>query len=979
MAIGPLETFVFPGVFTRTITEAPGASAAGDIRFPAIIGVGFEQIRISDFEMIRGSSAIADNLILEEEVSGEAISSTDKGWTNGAQGTANKFRVENFPIVTGDGTGKVATLPKNVIVTVNGESVAVNAVNGITGEVTLVEIPTETDVVRVNYYFKRRDTYVENENLSFQADGTAVNFKVKNSRIVKGNNGGQSATDADIGISVDILYNPNTAVPGDEYVKTVPVIQVKVDSVITPVVALDGAHGIFSLGTAPTLGATVTVSYFANTWQDTYDILPAAKVNTLIKCGLSSDTSDFSIGQDCILAGDNRLHWGTSYQTSAGIYTAGSTPLVNNVVASLTDTRVFGRVSVPTVAATDISGNPLTDLDGNILNRDGNKSFQLTSYPVDGTGTNTATEDVNNLIAYVGPDWLTAYTSGPVTVTKIVGNTVTLEVAPSQGAEDKVYVTYYESLILDDAWTITNELSGGVGVGRYSIVSRFNGAALDTNLKAGGTIPPVYAGSGAVNVQVDPIVAGVEDITVTFDGIGGFTVTSTGRTGTGTTNTGSQGKTYIDPVTGFRVTFANIAEGFAPVNGDTVLYEVGNPLAIPAQQSWFTAKTDVVRAVPGINLTIASTAGGILDNTGDTVVLETFNKSGNEPNVGDSYYVTFDKDKTDYTAKYYTEMREVYRDFGPLDVTNKVVVGANLAFMNGARAVAIKQILKETGEPDASYQSYVDGIDSFDEPLANGQKPSFIQPMTTDPRIHAYLKSTNAIQSSIKYRNERTSVVGFAFGTTPESAIQQCKAIKSEKLTPVYPEAAVISIPDAFGNEVQYLVDGSFIAVAVAGLDCSPATDIATPLTNKTIVGFDRLYRRMDEVTAALVANAGCTTIDQLGNLLRIKMYLTSDLSNALTRDPRIVEVKHYVQQGIRRNLDQYIGQKNLPSIIPQITNTVNSYFSILKSTDIIVDYKGIRVAQNPNEPSTVDVEVFYSPVFPLNWIIVTLNLRQSI
>jgi hypothetical protein len=978
MAIGPLETFVFPGVFTRTITEAAGTSAAGDIRFPAIIGVGFEQIRVSDFEMIRGSSAIADNLILEEAITGTAISTTDSGWVGGAQGTVNTFRVASFPIVTGDGTGKVATLPRNVIVTVNGESVAVNAVNGLTGEVTLVEIPSVNDVVRANYYFKRRDTYNENESVSFQADGSTVNFKVLNSRIVKGNNGGQSATDADISAYVDILYNPNPAVVGDEYTKTVPVIQVKVNSVITTITALDGAHGIFTLGTAPALGATVTVTYFSSLWQNTYDILPAATVNTLIKVGLSSDTSDYSIGQDCVLAGENNLHWGTSYQTSAGTYTSGSTPLVNNVVASLTDTRVFGRVATPSTPATDVNGAVLVDTNGNELNLDGNKSFVLSSNPVDGVGTDTATENPANMIAYVGPDWQTAYSNGAVVVNSIVDNVITLAVSPSQGAEDKVYVTYYENLIVDDTWTITNEVSGGSGVGRYSVYSKFNGTALDVTLAAGGSIAPQYAGSGAVNVQVDPIVAGVETVTVTFDGVGGFAVTSTGLTGTGTTNTGDQGRTYVDPVTHFRVSFANVGT-FNPINGDTIIYDVGNPLEIAAQQSWFYAKSSIVKAIPGMNITVATTAGGTVDNTGDTVTVESFSKSGNEPEVGDSYYVTFDKDKTDYTTKYYTAMRDVYRDFGPLDITNKVVVGANLAFINGARAVAIKQILKEPGQPDASFQAYVDGIDSFDEPLANGQRPSFMQPMSTDSRVHSYLKTSNAIQCSIKYRNERTSIVGFAFGTTAESAIQQCKALATEKITPVYPEAAVLSIPDAYGTEVQYLVDGSFIAVALSGLDSSPATDIATPLTNKTITGFDRLYRRLDEVTAALVANAGCTTLDQVGNLIRIKMYLTSDLSNALTRDPRIVEVKHYVQQGVRRNLDQFIGQKNLPSIIPQITRSVNSYFSVLKNSQLIVDFKGIYVAQNPNEPSTVDVEVFYSPVFPLNWIIVTLNLRQSV
>jgi hypothetical protein len=911
--------------------------------------------------MIRGSSAIADNLILEEAVTGQAITSMDSGWIGGAQGVVNKFRVENFPIVTGDGNGTVGNLPRNVIVTVNGEAVAVNAVNGITGEVTLVEIPLDTDAVRVNYYFKRRDTYIVNEDLSFQVDGSTVNFKVLQSRIVKGNNGGQSATDSDINASVDILYNPNPLVPGDEYTRTVPVFEVKVDGIVVPVSHIDGAHGIFTIA-APLLASTLTVTYFANEWQDTYDILPAAKVNNVTKVGLSSDTSDYSIGIDCVLAGDNRLHWGTSQQVSQGIYTSGSTPLIDNVITSITDTRVYGIEATPSVVGSDT-----------------NKQYILPTYPVDGTGTGVATEDPSNIIAYVGTDWLTAFAAGAVVVTGISGNVISLEVAPSQTGGDLVFVTYYENIILDDKWTITNELQGAVGVGRYSVVSEHSGTAIDVTLVAGGTIAPVYAGSGAVNIQVDPLKAVVETVTITFDGVGGFLVTSTGSTGTGAVNTGYQGETYIDSVTGFRITFADVVVWSTPGVGDTIIYNVGNPSDPAISQKWILTKTSIVKAVPGINFTISSTAGGSADNTGDTVILDTFNKSGNEPNVGDNYYVTFDKDKIDYSIKFYTEMRDVYRDFGPLDITNKVVVGANLSFLNGARAVAIKQILKTSGQPDAPLQSYYDGIDAFNEPLPNGQRPSLIQPMSTDPQVHAYLKSTNAIQSSITFRNERTSIVGFSFGTTADSAISQCKALKSEKITPVYPEAAVISIPDAFGTEVQYLVDGAFIAVALAGLDASPATDIATPLTNKTITGFERLYRRLDEVTAALVANSGCTVLDQLGNLIRIKMYLTSDLSTVFSRDPRIVELKHYVQQGLRTNLDQYIGQKNLPTIIPQIKSTVNSYFASLKNSKLIVDFKGIRVAQNPNEPSTVDVEAFYSPVFPLNWIIVTLNLRQTV
>lgn len=185
MAIGPLETFVFPSVIVRTINDAAGATAAGDIRFPAFVGTSAEEVRVSAFEMVRGSSAISDNIVLEELVTGTAITATSAGWVGGAQGSTNKFIVANFPIVTGDGSGKVATLPSSAVVQVNGQNVAVNAVNGLLGEVTLFSIPTVDDEVRVNYYFKRRDTYIENEDVSVQADSSNTIFKVKSHRIVK--------------------------------------------------------------------------------------------------------------------------------------------------------------------------------------------------------------------------------------------------------------------------------------------------------------------------------------------------------------------------------------------------------------------------------------------------------------------------------------------------------------------------------------------------------------------------------------------------------------------------------------------------------------------------------------------------------------------------------------------------------------------------------------------------------------------------
>jgi hypothetical protein len=981
MAMGPLEVFVFPSVIVETRLEAPGTTAAGDIRVPAIVGTSSEETRVSNFEIIRGSSNIADNLILEENETAKFT------------GTNKNFTVEYYPIVDGSGQGKVTNDPRAVIVTVDSVPVAVNSVNGLTGEVVLQRLPPSGTDIRANYYMKRRDTYIENEDISDQADSSATTFKVRSVKIVTGDNSGSNATDSDIGKTVVILYNPTPSVPGDEVERTVQIFKVLVNDIEATVTHIEGSTGHFTLETAPTAGDTVKVTYFTSTWQDTYDVLPAAEVNRLVKVGLSQDTNDYSIGNDCVLGIDpvtgskNAIHWGHSATDEAGIYTTGSDPLEENVVIGLTDTYVYGRVAAPVVFKTDISGNPVYDADGNKINSGTNKIFTLPSTPCDGAGKGQSTEDPANIIAYVGATWAAAKTAGPVTVLSISGNNVTLAAAPSEALEEKVYVSYYENLLRDDTWTITNRVPGAATVGKYTIQSVLNGWGLDVQVAAGGTVSPVYPVSA--NMEVDPLIAQVERVKVTFDGLGGFTVssaigpafTTAGRTGSVTTynqNKGYLGKTYIDPTTGFRVTFAD--SGFAPGVGTFVYYYVGDPTTTTSPAKYYiTANTNIVRVIPGINLTIDTTDGGTEDNTGDTVIVYTYNKSGNEPDVGDIYYVSFDKDKIDYTIKFVTDMGQVQKLYGPIDINNRITIACDLAFKNGARGIAVKQIQKVTGGTDADVQGYIDGIDAFNEPLPNGLRPSLMQPLSTDPEIHSYLKTSNAIQSSKRYRNERTSIIGYDIGTDPDAVIQSVKALATEKVTAIYPDAAVYTITDVYGNPVEYLVDGSIIAAAVSGADVSPTYDIATPLTGHSITGFTRLYRRLDNVTAAQVAQAGCTVLEEQTPVINILMYLTTDVSSVLTRNPRIVEVKHFIQQGLRRVLRRYIGLKNLPRYLPQIKDTVGSYFKSLKQSEIITDFKGVKVTQNAVDPSTVDVEAYYSPVHELDWIVVTLNLSSSL
>jgi hypothetical protein len=186
-------------------------------------------------------------------------------------------------------------------------------------------------------------------------------------------------------------------------------------------------------------------------------------------------------------------------------------------------------------------------------------------------------------------------------------------------------------------------------------------------------------------------------------------------------------------------------------------------------------------------------------------------------------------------------------------------------------------------------------------------------------------------------------------------------------------------IMDELGNSVDFLVDGSLLAAAISGRDTSPAYDVAEPLTHKPVVGFSRLFRRMDPVTQAQVCNSGITLLEEQAAGIIVKMDLTTDVSSVLTRTPSVIRIKDFVQKGTRSALNPYIGMKYLTSRATEVEKTLSSYLSALQAAQIITGFTGVKATPNANEPTTLDVVAYYSPVLPLLWIIVTFNLRSNV
>ena len=922
--VGPFAQYAEPGVYTRTLSDSTVATLTGGLRIPLFIGVGSEDLQITDYELVRGSSSIVDNIITGEDVSHQLT------------GTTREIQVLKFPIVTGTGDGIISQDTNSVKVFINGNPSGVSLVDGINGKVVLSSIPRETDEVTINYYFKRTDTLITKDDLSVQTDGVLVSgavignklFKTNYSPIVDGSNGGIATT----GISK---------------------VTVLVDGEEAEVAEVDGQNGVITLKNAPCCNAVVEATYWTNQWQNTYDYLPVNGVSQVLRAGTSPGRSDYSNTLDFIIE-DNKIQWGNSFTVKGGQTYPNSEVFDETYIqAFIIDKKLYAHPASGTV-------------DG------ANKIFKTNYIPTDGQGKGCSTDDVNKLTAYVGVGVQDALANGPVVVTRVSGKAreVELRVAPTSG--QVCYVTYYHNQIADDSFTlsVTTE-STATTPGIYEITSLNNGLVQGVvpDLPSSSVSDPDFATEGITyplggfDGQTIPGYAVQEQIVLNFINHTDYLVLSSVGP-TGSEGSGSLGQTYIDSKTG---------TSFTVMPGTSVVYQAGDMLEFDVNPEFKTKETPQY-SIPGMKVTVPGFIGVA---SGNQALIDTYNKSGAEPEVGDFYYFSAKYAKTDYPIVTYTKLKDVVNAIGEVNTDNRLSLAAYLAFSNGAIAVACAQVLRDNTGIDATTQAYKDVLTQIESPLKDsGIKPSIVCPVTTNQEVINATRLHCEKVSTIRYKSERTTVFGYAVGTTPEQAQSFARNMKSERMIGLYPDGAIIALIDELGNVNEAVVDGSLLAAAFTGLAVSPIFDVATPLTHKKLTGFRRLVQQLDAVTMNQTAVAGLTVLEDLAPDVLIRQAMTTNIDTVLTREPTIVFIKDYVQQQMRNTLDKFIGIKFLPTVLQDAETSVDSLMNQLINQEIITQFQGTSATQDENDPTIMRVETFYSPVFPLNWIVVTLNLR---
>lgn len=535
----------------------------------------------------------------------------------------------------------------------------------------------------------------------------------------------------------------------------------------------------------------------------------------------------------------------------------------------------------------------------------------------------------------------------------------------SENPESDAGVGYFtESAI---AYTFTDS------VGKNSVVLESNGL--------GNASYIVISGGNAVSTKGNGFKLVANSGAVGEAAYQGFFVTSDNPKGSGSANTsslndgvgqdGRVGQTYVDSVTGLTFTLLAREGGLMyPTGADaTLTFKVGKTIKTNANVP--------VNMIYGVSLVVANTVN---TEIGDTAVVETFYKGGKEPNIGEPYYIDFTRQRTRFGTLVFTNMADVINTFGDINPQNTLSLGAYLAFLNGARAVALHQVPLQTGFNTLTEQQVLTAIEAVEGDISDGLSPNVVVPLfPATSSILSAISNHVDLQSSLRYRSERRAILGCRAGTQPREAQTLAQSTGNARVTLVYPDIGRVSFVDSLGVTQSFLVDGSYFAVALAAATTSNSVDAATPWTNRAVRGFTALGRLLDAVDANQTANAGVTVLKSELGVISVRHGLTTNMTSVLTKTPTVIQIADEVHIRARDTLNQYIGVKFLPNVVSQIEGKVHFLFKQLVREQLIATYTGISVTQDPNDPTALLVEAFYKPVFPLLYIQFTFNVRSSL
>lgn len=184
-----------------------------------------------------------------------------------------------------------------------------------------------------------------------------------------------------------------------------------------------------------------------------------------------------------------------------------------------------------------------------------------------------------------------------------------------------------------------------------------------------------------------------------------------------------------------------------------------------------------------------------------------------------------------------------------------------------------------------------------------------------------------------------------------------------------YPDKIVRSI-----NGTNTYIDGFYMAAAAAGW-FSGTTNIALPLTNKTLTGFtilrDKKYR---PTILKQLTDVGAVVLQPVtGGGKVIQGRSTSHSGYVEDEEMSIVFIRDYVKKVMRDALRPYIGGVDSNNTQGILGSRARSTLAALVAQNVITDFKNVRIERDKIDPRQWNVYALYQPVYPISFIFIDL------
>jgi hypothetical protein len=154
---------------------------------------------------------------------------------------------------------------------------------------------------------------------------------------------------------------------------------------------------------------------------------------------------------------------------------------------------------------------------------------------------------------------------------------------------------------------------------------------------------------------------------------------------------------------------------------------------------------------------------------------------------------------------------------------------------------------------------------------------------------------------------------------------------------------------------------------------------VAEPLTRKSLAGFDRLNRFLDETEKNSLAQSGVTVLEDVNQIVRVRHALTTNVASVLVAEPTVRAIADFVQKRSRAVLDRFIGTKFLSSRAQDVESTLTGLLNSLVEANIIKAFRNVEATPDRNNPTLLRVRAEYAPILPLLYIELIYTIRTNV